>query len=121
MKEFSQYTSVEDVVRDLIAERVFSRNKRVREMFPSVVAKPPRKNHLGPVSANRIDLLKTLIVEAVKDKPFLTTLSRTKLNRIVRGDNHPQEFKIAIEQLIAERKITEEKMWTKKVGRPYVH
>jgi len=121
MKEFSQYTSVEDVVRDLIADGVFSRNRKVREMFPSVVTRSPRKNHNGPLKHSQVDRLKLAIVEAIKNRPLDVTMSHYKLARAVRSDNHPDEFVVAIQRLIEERKITREIMQTGKPGRPFVH
>lgn len=111
MKEFSQYTSAEEFLRDLITEGIFPRNKKVQAAFPN----------LAVVRPATVERLKVAIVDAIKNRPIDVTMSLSRLARRVRSDNHPDEFKIAIKQLIEERKITEEKMVTGKIGRPFIH
>ncbi len=114
MRDFSQYSSAEEFVQDLVTEGVVPRNKNIQKLFPAV---KPR------FSRYYVDKLKIKILEVVKAGSGInedgTTkdhrlLSRTNLGRAVRGDNYPVEFKAALEQLVAERKIKEEKLWSQK-------
>lgn len=111
MKDFSKYTSVMEVVQDLISEGVFPRNKKVRDLYPGLVV----------INLDRVAKFKIDIEAAIKNKNLDVTMSASRLARSVRSDNHPDEFKLAIKQLIEERKITEEKMVTGKIGRPFIH
>jgi hypothetical protein len=121
MKEFSEYASAEDLIRDFIKEGYFSRNKKLVALYPSLVARPPRKNHIGPPKIGQVERMRVAILEAITNKTFDVTMSLSKLSREVRSDNHPEEFKIAIRRLIEERKIVESVMQTGKRGRPFIY
>jgi len=110
MKELTEYQSVEAVVQDLIAEGIFSRNKKDRALFPGIGARK-RRSH--------VNRYKTAILErmARAKEELVPALTRAWINRYVRGDNHPEDFKEAMQQLMDERKITENQLWSK-LSRP---
>jgi hypothetical protein len=117
MKDFSQYFSLEEVFQDAISEGVFPRNRKVHKLFPGLKARPS-KDHLERI---KISVFERLTDAAKRDLDH-RSLSLSGLRRAVRGDNYPETFELAIRELIAERKITEQKLWGKK-GRPttYYH
>jgi|HubBroStandDraft_2_1064218.scaffolds.fasta_scaffold75776_3 hypothetical protein len=117
MKDFSHYFSIEEVVQDLIAEGLFPRNRKVHKLFPGLKARP-NKDHLERLKVSVIER----VTDAAKRDLDHRSLSLTSLRRAVRGDNYPETFAQAISELLAERKISEQKLWGKK-GRPttYYH
>jgi hypothetical protein len=110
MKDYAQYSTVEEVVQDLISEGVFPRNKKVRALFPGIGARK-RRSH--------VNRYKTAILErmARAKEELVPSLTRAWINRYVRGDNHPEDFKTAMQQLMDEQKITETQLWSK-LSRP---
>jgi len=113
MKEYAQYSSVEEVVRALITEGIFPRNKKVRAAFPNLGPTPHR---------DHIKRLKVAILEKITEASLATlpALSQVRLYRAVRGDNHPVEYEIAIRDLIEERKITKQRLETGQRSRPAI-
>jgi hypothetical protein len=113
MKEFTQYSSVEDVIRDLITEGIFPRNRKVRAAFPRL-GPTPQRDHIKRLKAAILDRM----TEASRD--LLPALSQVRLYRAVRGDNHPVEYEIAIRDLIEERRITKQRLETGQRSRPAI-
>jgi hypothetical protein len=113
MKEYTQYSSIEEIVQALITEGIFPRNRKVRALFPNLGDTPQRRY---------VERLKTTILEAMEEaKRFkFPGLSQVKLYRAVRGDNHQAEYKIAIHELVEERKITKQRLETGQRSRPAV-
>lgn len=114
MKEFYRYNSVEEVIQDMVTEGLIPRNRKIHKAYPSV--KPA-------FSIYYVDKLKKKIIERITEASGSREdgklkdgrqLSLTRLYQTVRGDNYPDEFKVALQQLIAERAIREEKLWSKK-------
>src|SRR5208282_1254615 len=105
----NEYSTIEDIMRDAHAEGLLLLTVKGKEVFPNVYGKAlkPQVNH---VEVLKVKILKKITEASSTLKPVL---SRAKLNRAVRGDNYPEEFKQAVEQLVAERKISEQKLWTK--------
>jgi hypothetical protein len=106
MKDFTEYSSIEEIVSDLIQEGLVTRNKKIKAAFASIGARCRR---------NYTDSLKTRILENIKNaqRPDrFGVMTRSKIYKMVRGDNHPQDFEAAMNQLLAENKIKEEKLWT---------
>jgi hypothetical protein len=110
MKDYAEYSTVEEVVQALIVEGIFSRNKKVRAMFPGIGARK-RRSHVNRYKTAILDR----IARAKQD--LAPDLTRARINRYVRGDNHPEDFKEAMRQLMEERKITENQFWSK-LSRP---
>jgi len=113
MKNLNEYGAIEEIMRDAHAEGLLLLTIKGKEVFPTVygagaVLKP---------RTNRVERFKIKILEkmedAVKRDIGHRQFSLTNLGRAVRGDNHPEEFKTAIQELIAGRKISEEKLWGK--------
>jgi hypothetical protein len=122
MKDFSQYASAEEFVQDMVTEGLVPRNRKIRAAYPSV--KPPFSRYY-------VDKLKDKILAAISKASGIRLDGKTKdgrmlslsnVSRTVRGDNYPAEFREALRQLVAERKISEEKLWSEK-SRPttYYH
>jgi hypothetical protein len=112
MKDFTQYSSIDEVVQDLIMDGLIPRNRKLQVAFPGV--RPKTRDY-------HVNRIKTEIVrELVRTKEALVpSPSRARLYRVVRGDNYPMEFNTAIDQLIEEKKIVAQVFQTK--GRPYTH
>ena len=110
MKELTEYSSVEAVVQDLISEGIFPRNKKVRAAFPGIGARKKRSH---------VNRYKTAILDRMEraKEELVPALTRAWINRYVRGDNHPEDFKAAMQQLMDERKISETQLWSK-LSRP---
>ncbi|MGA7854005.1 MAG: hypothetical protein WCA15_11825 [Candidatus Acidiferrales bacterium] len=114
MKDFSQYNSVEEVIQDMVLEGLIPRNRKIHKAYPSV--KPA-------FSAYYVDKLKKRILERIAEAGGIHEdgslkdgrwLSLTRICQAVRGDHYPAEFKVAIKQLVEERRISEEKQWSQK-------
>lgn len=114
MKDFAEYKSLEECVVDLIKEDYFRRNKRILTLFPNLPAsKAPRQDY--------VELFKKKIVEKIATYGAgQGRISANTLRHSLRGDNHADEYKIAIRRLIEERKIVETKLQTGKIGRPTI-
>jgi hypothetical protein len=107
MKDFTEYSSIEEIVSDLIQEGVVTRNKKVKAMFAGIGA---RRRRCYTNSMKKAILEN---IEKTRNPQFFGAMTRAKIYRAVRGDNHPQDFEAAMSQLLAENKIKEEKLWTK--------
>ena len=114
MKDFSRYNSLEEIFQDAVLEGLFPRNRKIRAAYPSI---KPR------FSRAYVDKLKLKILDAIRIASGIREdgkskdgrrLSLSNINRTVRGDNYPVEFKEALRQLLSEKKITEEKLWSDK-------
>lgn len=112
MKDFSEYKSAEEFVQDLVAEGVFRRTKKSQDMFPGV-APAPRANWVAKLKQD-------VFQEVMTSNTVSGPISAYNLNRKVRGDNHKDEYKIAIRELIEEKKIIEQRLETGKRGRPSI-
>jgi hypothetical protein len=113
MRDFSEYGSLQEIFEDAIAEGIFPRNRKIRKAFPGI------KNNRQ--QSDRVERFKSEIVRVITETSLALkpALSRSRLYHAVRGDNQPQAFNAAVEQLIAEQKISAETLQTK--GRPYTH
>ena len=106
MKNYSEYSSVEEVVVALIAEGIFPRNKKVRVAFPGIGARRQR-DHVARLK----DAILTRMQRA--QESLVPDMSRAQIYHAVRGDNYPQDFNSAIDQLLTEGKITVNELWSK--------
>ncbi len=112
MKDITQYSSVEEVVQDLILDELIPRSRKIKIAFPGVRPKT-RDYHVRRMKVGILEELKRS-KEALVPSP-----SRARLYKVVRGDNYPAEFNAAIDQLVEEKKIVPQVFQTK--GRPYTH
>ena len=111
MKELSEYKTVDEVVLDLAAEGLINYTKAGRRVLPA----KPRK-----INQERVENFMLRILEIIARSPDGKVKSSLAM-KILRGDNHPDDFAIAVRRLTEERKISVEKMVTKDVGRPCVY
>lgn len=114
MKEFLQYSSIEEVIQDMVIDGLIPRNRKIHKAYPFV--KPA-------FSIYYVDKLKKKILDRITEASGSREdgklkdgrqLSLTRLCQYVRGDHYPAEFKVALQQLVSEHKIREEKLWSKK-------
>jgi hypothetical protein len=111
MKEFSEYSSVGEVILDASAEGLIRYTKAGKLVLPE---RPHRPN------ASWVEKFLTAIVEKIAKSPG-GKVNAGMMMKMLRGDNHSVEFNIAIRRLIEERKIIQEKFVTKNIGRPCVY
>jgi len=112
MKEFSEYKSLEeiepDMAVDLVRRGLMKYTQEGKKIFPRL----PSQKKIGRFMEG--------IVKAITEAPMGKVKSNV-LSRMVRSDNFPDEYKIAIRRLIEDRKIREEKLVTGDIGRPCVY
>jgi hypothetical protein len=111
MKELTEYSSSTAFVQALVAEGLVPRTQKLLEAYPDVKAMP---------KANWVRELKQDIFREIQSSNVMNAgpISGWRLTRLVRGDNHKDEFKIALHELIEDRKITKQRLETGKRGRP---
>lgn len=110
MKDFSEYKTGEEYVLDLAAEGLICYTKEGKLVLPE---RPHRPNQ------EIVERFMLRVVEIITSSPDGKVRSSLAM-KMLRGDNHPDEFKIAIRRLTEDRKITVEKLVTKNIGRPSV-
>lgn len=111
MKEFSEYKTGDEYVLDLAAEGLIQYTKAGKLVLP---VRPHRPNK------GIIEKFMLGIVDAIARSPHGKVLSGAMM-KMLRGDNHPNEFKIASRLLVEDRKIVVSKYVTANVGRPCVY
>lgn len=111
LKDYSEYKSADEVILDAAARGWIHYTKEGKLNLPE----RPRK-----INQERVTVFMGKIVEAITESAFGKVKS-SKLMKMLRQDNYPDEYKIAIRRLIEERKIREEKLVTGDIGRPSVY
>ncbi len=111
MKELSEYKTVDEVVLDLVGEGLIQYTKAGHAVLPV----KPRK-----INQERVENFMLRIVEIIARSPDGKVKSGLMM-KMLRGDNHQDEFAIAVRRLTEGRKISVEKMVTKDLGRPCVY
>lgn len=111
MKEFSEYKTSDEFVLDLVGEGLIMYTKAGHLVLPARPRKP---------NPERVENFMLRILEVIARSPDGKVRSSLMM-KVLRGDNHPDEFAIAVRRLTEERKISVEKMVTKDIGRPCVY
>lgn len=105
MKDLSEYKTMDDVVFDLVREGVVMR--------PSAHVIEKRKQ--------RVEIYRTKILDYVTERSSTTNVEGWRMQRAIRPDTHFEDYQAALQSLINEGTITEEKQITGRRGRPAVY
>jgi hypothetical protein len=111
MKAITEYKSVDEVVLDLAAAGWIQYTKEGKLFLP---ARPHKPNQ------DRVERFMLGIIDKIVKSPA----GRVKaglMMKMLRGDNHPDEFAIATRRLEEAHKIKIEKQITGVMGRPCVY
>jgi hypothetical protein len=115
MKELLEYESIAEILTDAVNEK-WARWTPAGRIACNVPKPPSRK---------RIVKFKDQILEKITAcAESVTTFQSMTYGRLyaqLRADNYPDEFKIAIKELLYEQKIVENRLETGRPGRPSLH
>lgn len=101
MKLLNEYKTIEEVLEDAIKESLVAR--------------------LKPIKEERVERIRKQALDYLTEAFGKKNVQRHMLNRVVRADLCMREFRIAIQSLVDEKLITEEKQVTSNSKRPAVY